>query len=264
MNTPILEQLYSLEGRVALVTGAGAGLGKVIAQTLCQAGARMVIADIDRAAGQRTAAELVANSHQAVAITTDITDQSAVQNLFRETERIYGGIDILVNNAGMYPKIPFFEVDAAQWDQTHHTNLRGTFYCMQQALRLMRAAGKGGRIINISSVASIHPATFGNAHYSAAKAGVNALTRGAAMEFAAEAITVNAILPGPVASEQARKSLIGEAPRPVGPAANPARWISGRMGEPVEVASAVLFLAGPSAGYVTGQTLAVDGGFMVS
>ena len=264
MSTTILQQLYSLDGRIALVTGAGAGLGKVIAQTLCAAGARMVIADIDHEAGERTAAELAADGHEAVAIPVDVADENSVRKLFAETDRIHGGIDILINNAGIYPKHPFFEVTAEQWDRTHHTNLRGAFFCMQQALQRMRAAGKGGRIINISSVASIHPATFGNAHYSAAKAGVNALTRGAAMEFAAEAITVNAILPGPVASEKARKTLSGEAPHPTGPAANPERWISGRMGDPVEVASAVLFLAGPSAGYVTGQTLAVDGGFMVS
>src|SRR4051812_2263835 len=108
--TPLLQRWFGLDGRVALVTGAGAGLGKVIAQSLCEAGASVVIADIDAAAGQRIAAMLVRQGHRAFAVATDIADQAAVRHLFSETERLAGGLDILVNNAGIYPKIPFFEV----------------------------------------------------------------------------------------------------------------------------------------------------------
>ena len=260
MNS-ILDTFFGLRGRTALVTGGAAGMGYGIARALALAGARLVIADRDAQAAEIAVAKLREAGCEARAYMIDLSKESEIAPMFDAARGYFGTVDILVNNAGSYPKYDFLQITAEQWNAVHQLNLRSLFVCMQQAVKLMLEAGRGGRIINISSVASVHPATIANAHYSASKAGVNALTRGAALEFAGKGITVNAILPGPIASDSPRDP---NAPPVIGPAANPQRWITGRMGTIDEVAAAVLFLAGAGGAYTTGQALAVDGGFLVS
>ena len=240
-------------------------MGYGIANALALAGAKLVIADRDAQAAEIAVAKLREAGCHARAYIIDLNQESEIAPMFEAARAHFGSLDILVNNAGSYPKYDFLQISAEQWNAVHQLNLRSLFVCMQQAVKFMMAAGRGGRIINISSVAAVHPATFGNAHYSAAKAGVNALTRAAAMEFASHGITVNAILPGPIASDAANNAPRDPSAAPVlGPAANPQRWLAGRMGTIDEVAAAVLFFAGSGGAYATGQELAIDGGFLVS
>ena len=257
----IVNTLFGLQGRTALVTGGAAGMGYGIARALALAGAKLVIADRDEQAAEMAVTKLREAGCEVRAYIIDLNNESEIASMFDAARMHFGGVDILVNNAGSYPKYDFLQITAEQWHAVHQLNLRSLFVCMQQAVKLMLEAGRGGRVINVSSVAAVHPATFGNAHYSAAKAGVNALTRGAAMEFASHGITVNAILPGPIASDAPRDP---NAAPVIGPAANPQRWLTGRMGGVDEIAAAVLFFAGAGGAYTTGQALAIDGGFLIS
>lgn len=265
MNT-YLESLFGLSSRIALVTGGAGGIGRGIARALAEAGARVIIADRNADAASQLASTLSQRGLHAEARPVDLYEEAQIAALFAQLESSDASPDILVNCAGIYPKIEFLEVTREQWDAVHQLNLRGSFVCMQHAIAGMLKRGQGGRIINISSVAGVHPATFANTHYAAAKAGINALTRGAALEFTGQGITVNAILPGPIASGDAHSAaqVKSEGPPVRGPAADRSRWLAGRFGTPDEVAAAVLFLAGPGGAYVSGQTLAVDGGFLVS
>lgn len=262
-----LQSLFGLDGQCALVTGGAGGIGRGIARALAEAGARVIVADCDEAAAHAVAGELRGRGLLAEARVVDLRDEAQVATLFDELATDGCEADILVNCAGIYPKIGFFDVDAAQWDAVHRLNLRGSFLCMQKAIAGMLARKRAGRVINISSVAALHPATHANSHYAAAKAGLIALTRGAALEFTGRGITVNAVLPGPIASDTAGAAaaqVSADAPPVIGPAADRSRWLAGRFGTPDEVAAAVLFLAGPGGAYVSGQTLVVDGGFLVS
>lgn len=260
MNS-ILDTYFGLQGRTALVTGGAAGMGYGLSRALALAGAKVVIADRDAPAAEIAVAKLREAGCDACAYIIDLNNESEIGPMFEAIRASSGSVDILVNNAGNYPKYDLLQITAEQWNAVHQLNLRSLFVCMQQAIGHMLEAGRGGRIVNVSSVAAVHPATIANAHYSAAKAGVNALTRAAALEFAGKGITVNAVLPGPIANDSPRDP---NAAPVLGPAANPQRWITGRMGTIDEVAAAVLFFAGAGGAYTTGQALAVDGGFLVS
>ncbi|BAI74842.1 short-chain dehydrogenase/reductase SDR (plasmid) [Azospirillum sp. B510] len=256
--------LYSLAGQTAVVTGAGSGIGASIAALFAAAGARVVIAEIDEAAGAATAERLMAEGRQAIAVTTDVADDSSIAALFDAAEEAFGRIGILVNNAGIFPKIHFLDVTKAQWEAMQAVNLRGAFVCMQEAVRRMRRHGQGGAIVNVSSVSSKQVAVFNNVAYNASKAGVNALTSTAALEFAGDGIRVNAVLPGAVMTGGARKASATASLPMAGPMTQPGRMPLGRVGTGEDIAAAALFLASPAASYVTGQFLAVDGGFQIS
>ncbi len=249
-----------MSNKVALVTGGSRGIGYEIARTLAAAGARVLIVGRDAAVCEEAAAKLQDEGLQVTAGAADLADEAQIDNLFAGMKNQFGSIDILVNCAGSFPKFDFLQTTREQWDALQQINLRSAFVCMQRAIAQMCEAGRGGRIINISSVSSVHPGTYGNAAYSAAKAGLNALTRNAALEFTAQGITVNAVLPGAIASR-------APAPPPAtivrGPAAEPQRRLAGRLGTPAEIAAAVLFFAGPGGAYTSGQTLIIDGGFLV-
>lgn len=262
--SPPLPNLYSLVGQTAVITGGGSGIGLSIARLFAAAGARIVIADIDGDAGLAASKALGEEKREAIAVTTDVADETSVTTLFDAAEASFGRVDILVNNAGIFPKIPFLEVSPDDWKRMHAVNLHGSFLCMQEALRRMRRHGEGGAIVNISSVSSMRTAVFNNVAYNASKAGVNALTFTAALEFAADGIRVNAVLPGAVLTDGARKAT-STAKTPVsGPLTQPGRMPLGRVGNGDDIAAAALFLASPAASYITGQFLAVDGGFQVS
>lgn len=262
INQNRLATLFGLEGRVAVVTGGAAGLGREIAQLLGDAGATVVVADRDALAAKTTCEAMNAAGLTAHALVADVMSERSVAELFDAVSQQIGSVDILVNNAGAFPKSPLTEITLEQWDQVQQLNLRGPFLCMRAAIRQMQAAGKGGRIVNVSSVASIHPATFANGAYSASKAGLNQLTRSAALDYAGAGITVNAVCPGAMRTEGASK--LAASIEMKGPALDPGRWILGRHGEAQEVAAVILYLVGPAGSYATGQTFVIDGGFLVS
>lgn len=257
-----LTTLFGLEGRTVIVTGAARGIGKGIAQALGAAGARVVIADLQKSTAQACAAELERAGIEAIGVETDVSDQASVERLFAVTAETFGGTDILVNNAAIFPTAPFLEISVKDWDRMHEINVRGTFLCMREAIKQMQSQRRGGSIVNLSSVNSLHPVIFDNAQYGSSKAGVNMLTKTAALEFASDHIRVNAVLPGGVNTEGARASTNGKAAQ--GPITQPGRMPLGRIGEPADIANAVLFFASPASSYITGQLLAVDGGFQVS
>jgi NAD(P)-dependent dehydrogenase (short-subunit alcohol dehydrogenase family) len=254
--------MFDLSGRAAVVTGGGAGLGLEIALLLARAGAAVVVADIDLDAAEQATKTIAGEGGEARAIRTDVTSEQSILELYAFLDTEFGGIDILVNNAGIYPNRLIEDCTIEDWETVHSLNLRGPFLCMREAVKQMRNHGRGGRIINISSIASVHPALTGNTHYASSKAGLNMLTKALALEVAADGITVNAVLPGGVMTET-RKKRMGDAPIWAGPATDGNRFLLG-LAPPVKHASPVLFLASPSADHITGQTLVVDGGFLIS
>jgi NAD(P)-dependent dehydrogenase (short-subunit alcohol dehydrogenase family) len=260
---PDVGALYALSGKSVIVTGAGAGIGKRIAGYMAAAGARVIAADINAENAQRTATELQAalgDEGKIIGLGADVSSEKSVSAMFDATEENFGVVDVLVNNAGVTMKCSFPEVTLDQWDRLHAVNLRGVFICMREAIRRMQ--GRGGSIVNISSVSSMHVGAFGNSTYAAAKAGVNALTQSVALEYAPQGIRINAVMPGRI--DVARNVNAGSTMKIGGPFTESHRIPLGRPGTPDDIGAAVLFLASPAASYITGQLLAVDGGFLLS
>ncbi|MCC7484530.1 MAG: SDR family oxidoreductase [Burkholderiales bacterium] len=241
-----------LEGRVALVTGAVRRNGRAIAHALAREGAAIVIntrRSRDEAEGVR--AEIAGRGGRAMVCVADVTDEPAVEAMVTEAVRRFGGLDILVNNAADRGLVPFLEMTAAEWRRIVGIALDGTFLCSRAALPHMVAAG-WGRIVNVSGMSHHMPTYSGRAHVSAAKAGVEGLTRALAAEFAKRGITVNCVCPGRIGGERAASA--GAMPDPE--LAVPV----GHMGVPEDVAGAVHYLCLPGTGFVTGHTLHVNGG----
>ena len=258
-----LAGIFSLAGKTALITGAGSGLGRDTAKLFCDVGAQVVVADLNLEAAKATVAQIEANGGVAIAVQCDVSDEKSVAEAFGATDKRFGKIDILVNNAAHRSKAEFFEMTVEQWDKMHEVCTRGTFLCSREAIKRMKAAGKGGAIVNISSMSAAHTNLWGiNYHYDSAKRGVDALTQGLAGEFAADNIRINSVQPGGMKSEGGAN--ISATFKIRGPVAGPGRIPMGRVSDPMEVAHAVLFLASPAASYITGQLLAAEGGFLVS
>jgi len=258
-----LASIYGLHGLTAVVTGAASGIGKHTARLFASVGANLVVADLDGEGANAVAAEIEQDGSRAIGVRCDISSEAEVKAAFAATATAFGGIDILVNNAAYRPKADFMEMSVDTWDFMHAVNTRGTVLCMREAIRLMRASGKGGSIVNISTIGALHPTIFNNTHYDSSKAGVNALTQTSAVEFAPDRIRVNAILPGGTDTEGSRK-LRAAGVTAKGPIMlAPGRIPLGRMAAPEELAQAILFLASPASSYITGVLLPVDGGYAV-
>lgn len=228
----------------AIVTGAGAGIGRAIAHRLADEGYAVIVADRAEAAAQETVAQLTAKGHEARAVVLDITDPAATQALIDGA----ANLRVLVNNAGIFNTRDFDKLTADDFRQMYEINLVAMFTLCQQAARVLP---EGGRIINLASRAAFGARNY--AHYVASKAGVAGFTKALALELAAKQITVNAVAPGVIMTDMLRERSEGiEGMRVQQP--------SGKLGEPEHIAHAVAFFADPRAEFVTGQVLIVDGG----
>jgi 3-oxoacyl-[acyl-carrier protein] reductase len=242
-----------LDGQVAIVTGGARGIGLGIASVLRAEGANLVIADIDEGAAAAAAAALSETGEHAVAVRTDVTVKPDVERLAAAAVDRWGRIDILAANAGIYPHIPLRDLEVADWDQVMAINVRGALLAIQACLPPMTGQ-RYGRIVLTSSITGSVVGQPGYAHYGASKAAMLGLLRSAAIEVARDGITINAVLPGNIRTPgfgdlgpEHRRRMLAAIPLE-------------RFGEPEDVGWSVRFLASPEAGYITGQTLIIDGG----
>ncbi len=266
-----LSQLFDLGGQVAVVTGAGSGIGQACAARLAYAGARILCADIDGGAATSTADGLESAGRTAAAIATDVRLEGDAERAVGDAMGRWGRVDVVVNAAGIYPPSPALESSASFWDDVHAINVRGTFLMAQACARHMVHGGRGGRIVNLASKSAFQPSR-GLVHYASTKSAVVGLTRALALEWAPYGIRVNAIAPGAVITtgtrlvaqrmmaEQPEQRLTAEEVR----AAHSARCPLGRQAEPDEIARIALFLATEASSFVTGETVVADGGYMLS
>jgi len=238
--------------RRCLVTGAGAGIGRAVALRLARAGAAVACVDVDGDAAAMTAGEIGAAGGEAIAVGADVADPRAVDRAFDTVGAKLGGLDVLVNNAGITILKSFEESSLEEWDRTLAVNLRSMFLTCKRALPLLRTSDAGA-IVNLASMAALR-FTVPHVPYAASKGGVVAFTRDLAVELAPDGIRVNAVAPGPIATQ-----ILGRLSDEQIAAAG-LRFLLGRIGKPEEVAEAVAFLASERAAYITGATLPVTGG----
>ncbi|RMG74965.1 MAG: 3-oxoacyl-[acyl-carrier-protein] reductase [Nitrospirae bacterium] len=241
-----------MEGQVALVTGAGRGIGKAIAERLSSKGVRVIVADLNLQDAEETAKEISEKGVEAKAIQVDVSSSESVKKMFEDTVNTFGGVDILVNNAGITRDTLVLRMKEEDWDAVINVNLKSVFLCSKEAIRIM-SKKRYGRIVNIASVVAFM-GNPGQANYSASKAGIVGLTKTLAREYASRGITVNAVAPGFIQTamteklpEKVKEEMLRSIP-------------VGRFGTVEDVATAVAFLSSPEAGYITGHVIHVNGG----
>jgi len=256
-----------LKGQVALVTGAGQGIGRASATALAQAGASVVAVDIDGALAERAARALAVHQHPTLPIAADVGDLADIKRMVDRSIAEFGRIDILVNNAGVTRRADIMDLTEADWDRIHRVNAKGCFFCLQTVARTM-IPRRSGRIINIASIAGKGYAGASNAAYAASKGAVISLTRTAAQQLARHNLNVNAVCPGVTRTALSdanlrvraeEEGLTLQAMEKRRAAAIPLK----RANDPEDVAAMVVFLASPGARNITGQSYNVDGGLIL-
>ncbi|MGD0283420.1 MAG: 3-oxoacyl-[acyl-carrier-protein] reductase [Dissulfurispiraceae bacterium] len=241
-----------MKGQTAIITGAGRGIGKAIGEALAGRGVNIVVVDVNPDMAKETASELEKLGIRSMGLKADVSNSSEVSALFENAQREFGKVEILVNNAGITRDGLLMRMKEEDWDAVININLKGTFLCSREAVKIM-AKQRYGRIINIASVVAFM-GNPGQANYSASKAGIVGLTKTLAKEYAGRALTVNAVAPGFIATamtdvltENVKQEMMKAIPM-------------SRFGTAMDVANAVLFFALPDSGYITGQVMHVNGG----
>jgi NAD(P)-dependent dehydrogenase (short-subunit alcohol dehydrogenase family) len=249
-----------LSNKTAIVTGARRGIGRAIALALAGEGADVVVSDISREDCQKVVDEITGLGERGLALSCDVSSREEVDDMVRRTVAEFGRVDILVNNAGIISYKPFLELTDEDWDKTLNVNLKGQFLCARAAAREM-VENKWGRIINIASI------SYGGcgiafpliAHYTASKGGIIALTEALALELTPRGINVNAVCPGAIDTDMAKGvKESGQLAQVL------ARIPKGRLGQPEEIASLVVFLASEASDYISGAAIVIDGGWLTS
>jgi 2-dehydro-3-deoxy-D-gluconate 5-dehydrogenase len=257
---------FDVGGRSAIVTGGAMGIGFGIVSRLVEAGANVLIADLDGDLAAEKASQLEGPGKVA-SIAIDVSAPEAGDRLVDECLSRFGSVDILVNNAAIYPMTPMLEMTRDAWQRVIDVNLTGLAFISKAVGAQMAAQGTGGKVVNIASIDALHPSMVGLAAYDSSKGGVLMFTKAFALEMARHGVTVNAIAPGSISTEGAAAPLEGsgmtdeemEAMRERFTAAIPL----GRMGEPDDIAKVAIFMASPASDYVTGEMVVVDGGSLI-
>jgi NAD(P)-dependent dehydrogenase (short-subunit alcohol dehydrogenase family) len=255
-----------LTNQVALVTGGGQGIGKAAAEALAEAGAHVVIADIDHAKAAAAAEAIMAGQRRAAAIQADVGDLGEIDRMVQEALATFGQIDILVNNAGVTRRADIMELTEADWDRIHRVNAKGVFFCLQRVAREM-IPRRNGRIINIASIAGKGYAGASNVAYAASKGAVIGMTKLAALQLGKHNINVNAVCPGVTRTALSNANLAVAAQQQGVSLEEMERRRADviplkRANDPEDIAAMVVFLASPGARNITGQSFNVDGGLI--
>jgi len=246
-----------LADQVAIVTGGSRGIGRAAVSALLREGARVVVSSVRPESVEAAVAELEAQG-RVEGIPAEVSRESDVVHLVSETVRRFGRLDVMVANAGIVGEsVNLADMEVAEWDRMMEVHLRGTFLCGREAARAMRAARRPGRIVTLGSVSGIE-SDASSGHYNTAKAGIHGLTRSMAVDFAKWGIRVNCVAPGWVRTDMT----LADLPPPGVPLEN--CGVLDRVGEPEEIADAIVFLASESCSFMTGETLVVDGGQVVT
>ncbi len=254
-----MNNYLNLSGKVALVTGAGSGIGKATALALAEQGAAVAINFHSNEAGAAAAQqEIIAASGRAIIVQADVTNSADVQRLVATTVEAFGPVDILVNNAGsLVERLRLLELTEARWDDVMNLNLKSAFLC-SQAVAASMMERKTGAIINVTSIAGRNGGALGSIHYSTAKGGMITMTKGLAKELAAFGVRVNAVSPGVIATPFHDQFSTPEAMKTYA-----ANIPLGRVGTPAETATVIAFLASGAASYLSGETIEVNGGMLM-
>lgn len=247
-----------VSGKVAVVTGGASGIGKEACLLLAKEGAKVVVTDMDSSGA--SVAEEISRSGEAIFLKLDVSEEASVEKAFAEAHDRFGRIDILVNNAGITGvKKPTHEITSEEWDRVMDVNVKGVFYCTKHAIAYMKAAG-GGSIINIASVIGMVAYTAAPA-YVASKAAVRLMSKTDALIYAKDRIRVNAIIPGYVWTPLIENALKSKGDVEAGKKALEALHPIGHLGEPLDIAYGILYLASDESKFVTGSDLVIDGGY---
>jgi len=243
-----------LEGKVAVITGAGGGMGREAALLFCAEGARVCVADVDGRAAEQTAGE----AHDAFAFQVDVSDADSVRRMYDETAQRYGGVDVLYNNAGISPAddASILETETDAWQRVQDVNTKGVFLCCKHGIPHLLERGNGS-VINVASFVALVGAATSQISYTASKGAVLSLSRELAVQFARRGIRVNALCPGPVETPLLLR-IFGDDPAAL--ERRRKHWPTGRLAKAREVVNGALFLASDESSYVTGATFLVDGG----